>query len=303
MMAEASAARAEEYLADVARQVEARLDQALPAESEDPATLHASMRYSTLGGGKRLRAALVLASCRALGGPPEAALAVACAVEMIHAYSLIHDDLPCMDNGQLRRGKPTNHRVFGDAVATLAGDALLTLAFEELASIPLGLGVTAQTVVQVVAEISRAAGSRGMVGGQVADLQAEGRDIDLERLRAIHRRKTGALILACVRSGALLACAGAAALKMMDEYGRHLGLAYQIVDDILDETGDQAVVGKGTHTDLLRGKATYPRLVGLEESRRLAREAVLAAQNALEPLGEDARPLLDLAAYVARRDR
>jgi geranylgeranyl diphosphate synthase type II len=265
------------------------------------------MRYSLLAGGKRLRPILCLAACELAGGSREQAMPTAVALEMVHTMSLIHDDLPAMDNDDLRRGRPTNHKVYGEANAILAGDALLTRAFEMVAL--RSPGVAAERLLAVVAELSLASGAPGLVGGQVVDLECEGKDVDLDTLEYIHLHKTGALLRACVLSGALIAGASEALLEALRVYARGIGLAFQIIDDILDVTASSEVLGKTAGKDLTADKTTYPKLLGLEESRQRAEALVAEAKAALAPYagGEDgglrAAPLLALADYITSRDR
>lgn len=264
------------------------------------ARLAESMKYSLMAGGKRLRPILLMAAADATGGHGDDYLASACALEMIHTYSLIHDDLPAMDNDDYRRGRLTNHKVYGAGLATLAGDALLTLAFEVLLR---QKGVSPETLVRVVREISTAAGPEGMVGGQALDLESEGKHIDRDTLRRMHMAKTGALFRAAVRSGAILAGADDAKLAALTEYAEAFGLAFQITDDILDVTGDEAAIGKPVGSDERNQKSTYVTLTSLDEAKRLAREAVDRAHQALAPLGEKAAFLDELAEYLITRDR
>lgn len=287
------------YLEAARSRVESALEAALGPER--PETLRDSMRYSLLAGGKRLRPILCLASCELAGGDPSLALPTAVALEMIHTMSLIHDDLPAMDNDDLRRGRPTNHKVFGEAKAILAGDALLTRAFEMVAL--RSSGVPADRLLKVVGELSLAAGAPGLVGGQVVDLESEGRQVDLETLEFIHTHKTAALLRASVLSGALIAGASNDLLTALRTYARGIGLAFQIIDDILDVTASSEVLGKTAGKDLTADKTTYPKLLGLEESRRRADSLVLEAQEALAPWQEAAKPLLALAGYITSRDR
>lgn len=293
------------YVAEQAQAVERALESLLPPEGDDPATIHRAMRYSALGGGKRLRGVLAVAACRAAGGAEEKALPLAAALEMIHAYSLVHDDLPAMDDDDMRRGKPTTHKVFGEGVAVLAGDALLTHAFWVLGRLPRLAGVSAGTALAVIEELTDAAGTMGLIGGQVADLEAEGRtDVTVDHLRSIHLRKTGALFRACVRCGALLAGAGPETLQSLTDYADAFGLAFQIADDILDVTGDPQALGKRPGRDSERAKATYPALVGLEEARRMARQAAAAAREAVAGLPSPGRDVLAaLADFAVGRDR
>lgn len=258
-----------------------------------------AMAYSLSAGGKRLRPMLVLLACEACGGEVEAAMPAACAIEMIHTYSLIHDDLPAMDDDDLRRGRPTNHVVYGEAQAILAGDALLTLAFEIVARDVQPAHVAAACC----ADLAQAAGMAGMVGGQVADLEAEKRTVStLEELEAIHRRKTGALLASSLTMGARIAHANSEMVERLRQYGRCLGLAFQITDDLLDVRGNQEVLGKAVQKDASRGKLTYPALLGIEDSELRAQNLIAEACRCLEPLGERRRRLESLAHFVLERD-
>lgn len=292
-----------ECWAEDARRIEESLGQFLPGPDEVPPLLHRAMRYATLGGGKRLRGFLVTASARALGAEIQTALPAACAVELVHAYSLVHDDLPCMDDDDWRRGRPSAHRVFGEATGLLAGDALLTLAFGVLATGGRTAGVPADRVLRGIEELSTAAGSLGMAGGQADDLLGEGEPVDLAGLESIHRRKTGALIRCSARLGGLVAGAEEGVLEALGRYGDEIGLAFQITDDLLDVEGDSEKTGKPVRRDAERAKATYPALLGVEESRLRAREAVARAKAALTGLGEEGRLLGDLADFILQRDR
>jgi geranylgeranyl diphosphate synthase, type II len=272
---------------------------------ELPELLRESMRYSLLAGGKRLRPVLVIATAEALGGDEDKALPFACAIEMIHTYSLIHDDLPCMDDDDFRRGKPTNHKVFGEAQAILAGDALLTEAFGLMVAGARKAGLPPETALTIVDEGARFAGARGMVGGQVWDLLSENRPVSLEGLERIHRRKTGDLIAYSVRVGARVA--GVNDGELMDALTRFaygLGLAFQIQDDILDVVGDEKLIGKPVGSDEANRKATYPALLGLEKSRELLQEVTENAKSAIRKRS-DLRPerLLEIADYLLSRDR
>ena len=287
------------YLEAARLRVEAALDGSLAPER--PESLREAMRYSLLAGGKRLRPILCLAAFELAGGEGDLALPTAVALEMIHTMSLIHDDLPAMDNDDLRRGQPTNHKMFGEANAILAGDALLTRAFEMVAL--RSPGVSAERLLQVVGELSLASGAPGLVGGQVVDLESEGKSVDLETLEYIHLHKTGALLRACVISGALVAGADATLQAALHTYARGIGLAFQIIDDILDVTASSDVLGKTAGKDLTADKTTYPKLLGLEESRRRADGLVAEAKAALEPWRDRAAPLLALADYITSRDR
>lgn len=280
--------------------VEEGLVRELRTDEAFDARLAESMEYSLTAGGKRLRPILLMAAADAAGGRGEDYLTSACAVEMIHTYSLIHDDLPAMDDDDYRRGKLTNHKVYGAGLATLAGDALLTMAFELLAR---QQGVPAETMLRVVREISEAVGANGMVGGQALDLASEGKRIDMDTLRRMHMAKTGALFRASVRSGAILGGADEAQLAALTEYAEAFGLAFQITDDILDVTGDAATIGKPVGSDERNHKSTYVTLTSLEEAKRLAREAADRAHEALAPLGGKAAFLDELAEYLVTRDR
>jgi geranylgeranyl diphosphate synthase type II len=289
-----------EFLARAQARVEAALDASLPPATAAPERLHAAMRYATLGGGKRLRAALVYATGQALDADADTLDIPACALELIHAYSLVHDDLPAMDNDDLRRGKPTCHRAFDEATAILAGDALQTLAFEILARDP-GLAVPAERRVAMVAHLAAAAGAAGMAGGQAIDLEATGRVLTLAELESMHARKTGALIRAAVALGALTTDAKPELLARLDAYARHIGLAFQIVDDILDVEGETATLGKMTGSDAERAKPTYPAILGLERAKSLAMESHAAALESLASLGDNGRLLRELADYIIHR--
>jgi geranylgeranyl diphosphate synthase type II len=297
--------RLADYLSEAERRVDEALRRYLPEESNDPAAacpaqLAAAMRYSVLGGGKRLRPLLCLMAAEACGAQAEAALPAACALEMVHTYSLIHDDLPAMDDDDLRRGRPTCHKAFDEATAILAGDALLTLAFEILAT-QIRSSRAAIGCVQTLAE---AAGAIGMVGGQMADLLAEGRsDGTPLALEAIHRRKTGALLRAALRMGAIIAGADARRRAALDSYGRAVGLAFQIVDDLLDVQGDEAKLGKRVRKDFELGKWTYPGFLGIEGSRQRARQLADEAIAALAPLGAGGDRLQALALDLLERER
>jgi len=288
------------YLKDRCLIVDEALHRFLPKGGELPASLHGSMRYSVFAGGKRVRPVLMLAACESVGGLLSQALPAACAMEMIHTYSLIHDDLPAMDDDDFRRGNPTNHKVYGEATAILAGDALLTEAFILLSSPEEGGDPVAR--LRVIQEIGHASGSRGMVGGQVVDMESEGKgEIDLATLSYIHTHKTGALIRASVRSGAILGGASAESLAALTRYGDAIGLAFQIADDILDVEGTTEELGKDAGSDQARGKATYPALVGLEASKARAQELVQMALDAVAPFDERAEPLRAIASYIVKR--
>jgi len=289
------------YLRARTELVDAALDRWLPGEELLPSALHRAMRYSVFAGGKRLRPVLVLASGEAVGAAAERLLPAACAMEMIHTYSLIHDDLPAMDDDDFRRGRPTNHKVFGEANAILAGDALLTEAFRLLADPAANRGCDPAAVLRVIETIARCAGSQGMVGGQVVDMESEGKPVDFATLQYIHTRKTGALFLASIQAGAWLGGGSEAQVAALTRYGETTGLAFQIADDILDIVGDQTALGKDVGSDQARGKVTYPALLGLSEARRHAEELRDLALAAIEPLGPGAEPLRAIARYIVDR--
>lgn len=282
---------------------EGQLASCLPEEWQVPDKLRESMQYSLMAGGKRLRPVLVYAAAEAAGGSPEAACYAANAIEMIHTYSLIHDDLPAMDNDDFRRGKPTNHKVFGDAMAILAGDALLTHAFYSITQAGRAGGVPADTVLDMMEELSVYAGARGMVGGQAADILGEQGATGKEQLEFIHTHKTADLIVCSLKAGGRTAGANPEQLKALEIYGYSIGLAFQIQDDILDITGDETKLGKPLHSDEVSQKVTYPYLYGLEESSRKVEELTQAGKQAvLEAQFADPRRLLELADYLVQRE-
>ncbi|TBV80105.1 MAG: polyprenyl synthetase family protein [Desulfobulbaceae bacterium] len=298
-----------EYLADRQTKVEQALESLLPPDS-GPLTNHIeAMRYSLLAGGKRIRPILCLAAAEALSTSAEPLLPLACALECIHTYSLIHDDLPAMDDDDLRRGVPTSHKKFGEAAAILAGDGLLSLAFELLTSPLPDNPIRAEDRLRIVHNIAVAVGPRGMVGGQALDIEAEGpnrptaKPLKLEELHRIHCYKTGALITAAVQTGAIAGGADQRQYAALSVYGQQIGLAFQIVDDLLDVTADSATLGRATGSDAARGKATYPALLGLEKTRSKATEAGVAAISALEIFDHHANPLRELARYIVSRKR
>ena len=290
------------YLQNRSTLVDEALDRWLPRQDILPQALHQAMRYSVFAGGKRLRPILMIAASEAVGGSAQQVLHAACAMEMIHTYSLVHDDLPAMDDDDFRRGQPTNHKVYGEATAILAGDALLTEAFRLLADTEANRSIAPATTLKVIETIARYAGSQGMVGGQVVDMESEGALIDFPTLEYIHTRKTGGLILASVQVGALLAGASEPQLAAINRFGSAAGLAFQIADDILDVTGNQVELGKDIGSDQARGKATYPALLGLAEARERASELCALAVDALEPLGASAAILQELARYIVNRN-
>lgn len=289
------------YLRERRLLVDDALDAYLPPAMQPPSRLHEAMRYSLFCGGKRLRPVLSLAAAEAVGGEVHSVLPLACAVECIHTFSLIHDDLPSLDNDDLRRGNPTNHVVYGEAMAILAGDALLALAFELIGECRLFF--PAERTLEALAMVARASGTRGMVGGQVSDLECEGRDdLDEATVASIHARKTGALLTASLLAGARLCGATPGEENALRVYGEQLGLAFQITDDILDLEGDADKIGKPVGSDLKQDKATYPKVLGMDESRRLALHSSEAAVRALADFDARAEPLRALARYVIERD-
>ncbi|PYI96944.1 MAG: farnesyl-diphosphate synthase [Verrucomicrobia bacterium] len=288
------------YLRSRQRKIDRALDRYLPRANTKPATLHKAMRYSLFAGGKRLRPILCLAAAEACRGNVDGALPLACALECIHTYSLVHDDLPSMDNDDFRRGRPTCHKVFGDGIAILAGDALLTIAFEIVSRTKPARRYNTSALLR---EISVAAGSQKLIAGQVADLEAEGKDVKRDQLQFIHENKTAAILKSSVRLGAMSANADARKLSAITRFGQRLGLAFQIIDDILDVTQTSEVLGKSAGKDLVAKKATYPAVIGLEESRAEARQLTRQAHNALSMFSSsDAEPLHVLANYLLERE-
>ena len=284
------------------RLVEQALDRALPPESAWPETIHRAVRYSLFAGGKRIRPLLVLAAGEAVGGSRDGVMPLACAAEMIHTYSLVHDDLPAMDDDDLRRGKPTSHKVFGEGIAILVGDALLTRAFEIMADAPAGADAgDVRRRLAATAILAEAAGTAGLIGGQVMDLESEGRAVDANALEKMHRAKTGALLGACVRAGAVLGGGGEEDRARLDRYASAIGLAFQVVDDVLDETGAAHELGKTAGKDARAGKATYVSVHGLEASRQMARRLREEARSAVAPLGARGRLLDGLARLIVER--
>jgi geranylgeranyl diphosphate synthase type II len=287
-----------DYLAQQQRLVDSELDRLVPPETAAPETIHRAMRYSLFAGGKRIRPILCIEAARTVSDTPDGAIAAACALELIHTYSLIHDDLPALDNDDYRRGKLTNHKVFGEAMAILAGDSLLTLAFQVLAQLPAGGDCKARLIL----ELSTASGTvGGMIGGQVADLEGEGKPPDAQLLETIHRAKTGALLRASLRLGAIYAGATDPQYAALSCYGEHVGLAFQIVDDILDVEESSEALGKTAGKDAAQQKITFPAVYGLETSRRMAGEECARAHQVLEPFGERAGRLHELADLIVHR--
>jgi geranylgeranyl diphosphate synthase type II len=287
------------YLKSKTARIDKALDHYLPKAAVRPKTIHKALRYSVFAGGKRLRPILALAAAEVCGGAESHALPAACAVECVHTYSLIHDDLPCMDDDDLRRGRPTNHKVFGEGIAVLAGDALLTVAFEILASIP---ATPRYGAADFLRELAHSAGSRLLIAGQVMDLESEGRPISRSELRFIHEAKTAALLASSLRLGAMSANASPARVRNLTEFGNSLGLAFQVTDDILDVTQTTEKLGKTAGKDLASVKATYPSLFGLEQSRKIARDLTKKARDALKPFGRKAAVLHALADMLVGRD-
>jgi len=287
------------YLSAQTARVDAALERLLPAAATPPATLHSAIRHSMFAGGKRLRPVLLLAACEACGGDSGTALAAACAIECIHTYSLIHDDLPCMDDDDFRRGRPTCHKVYGDAIAVLAGDALQPMAFELLLQSPAGAGYTAADLVK---ELAVTAGSLHLIAGQVRDLEGEGKTLTFDELRLIHEGKTAALLTSSLRLGAMIAGATPSQLADLTTFGHATGLAFQVIDDILDVTQTSEKLGKTAGKDLAAEKSTYPALLGLEASRAEAARLTEEARAALHHFGPAAHRLGELAGHLLQRE-
>lgn len=288
-----------EYLVSRQKMIDAALRRYLPNPTVKPHTIHKAMRYSVFAGGKRLRPILCLASAESCGGDVSGALPLACAVECIHTYTLIHDDLPCMDDDDLRRGMPTSHKVFGEGIAVLAGDALLTFAFELAAKAP---GWQRYSVGEIIQELAVAVGSRKLIAGQVVDLESEGKRVSLPVVRFIHESKTAALLRATIRLGAMSANASPARLECLSKFGMALGLAFQVIDDILDVTQSSETLGKSAGKDAAAEKATYPAVVGLEESRKAARRLTEEAHRSLQAFGRKSDVLHGIADYLLDRE-
>ena len=289
------------YIKNVNAEIERALDASVPMHY--PERLSESMRYSLLAGGKRIRPALCLAACELVGGTMEVAMPTACALEMIHTMSLIHDDLPSMDNDDFRRGKPTNHKVYGEEMAILAGDALLSHAFEYIGRET--KGVSADKVLRVIVDVGKCVGSEGLVGGQVVDIMSEGADegtVTIDTLKYIHAHKTGALLEVSVTAGAILGGASEEQIGKLERYAQNIGLAFQVVDDILDCTATSEELGKTAGKDMAVGKSTYPSLVGMEESKRIAADLISKAKQELEGFDPvKVKPLIGLADYIQNR--
>jgi geranylgeranyl diphosphate synthase type II len=288
------------FLATRTDAVNAALDKFIPSEKTKPATIHKAMRYSLFAGGKRMRPAVLLAAAQACGGSEKDAMPLACAVECIHTYSLIHDDLPAMDNDDFRRGKPTNHKVFGEGIAVLAGDALLTQAFEIAAQ---AKGWARYSHKDLILEIAKASGSLQLVGGQVADLEGENKKLSVAELRYIHENKTSALLCCSVRLGGMSANCSPAQLKALTDFGYNVGLAFQVIDDILDVTQTSEQLGKTAGKDVKAQKSTYPALVGLDKSRKIATQLTDKAFASLKIFKGKAVALEALAEYLLKRDK
>ena len=293
--------RFEDSLQEKKKRIDTTLERLLLSRDEPPAILHESMRYSVFAGGKRLRPILALAAYEICGGTEEVILPVACGLELIHTYSLIHDDLPCMDDDDLRRGQPTNHRVYGEGIAVLTGDALLTLAFECFLGRGMDAAIPYERLGWLAGRIANAAGSLGLVGGQVMDVSGFSNDRRLETLESMCRLKTGRLIEISLESGAIVAGADDSLVNAFSRYGRALGLAFQITDDILNVTGDAKTMGKAVHSDASHHKITFPELLGIDQARGQARRQVEEAKRALSPMGEAAWFLAELAEQVLER--
>jgi geranylgeranyl diphosphate synthase type II len=287
------------YLAARAAKVDAAMDQFLPKAKERPATIHEAMRYAVFAGGKRLRPVLCLAAAEACGGKIPKALAPACAVELMHTYSLVHDDLPAMDDDDLRRGRPTCHKVYGEGMAVLCGDALLTEAFIVLTQTPATKRYGAR---EYVAELARCGGSKQLIGGQVMDLEGESKKLGKRELVRIHEAKTAALLTTSLRLGAMTANASPTQLAALTNFGYHLGLAFQVIDDILDVTQSTEVLGKTAGKDQAVEKTTYPSVIGLNASRKEATKLTKAAMEALKPLGKNGKRLEEIASYMLERE-
>ncbi|WAC08453.1 MAG: polyprenyl synthetase family protein [Thermodesulfobacteriota bacterium] len=283
--------------------IDAELEKILPPEDTFPASIHMALRHSVIDGGKRIRPILTLVVNELVGGNYQTLIPFACGIELIHAYSLIHDDLPAMDNSDFRRGKPSCHKAFGETIALLAGDALLTLAFQVMTDPVLYETHHPLSIVKAIHVIAQAAGLQGMVTGQTLDIETQGKVFDLPLLEYIHTHKTGALILAAVKAGAILGEAGEDALEAFTNYGKTIGLAFQITDDVLDVMGSTQTLGKETGLDSMQGKATYPGLLGLKESQKRIRELTQHAEQALSQFGRKAEPLKQIARYLAERTK
>jgi len=290
------------YLAENIERINATLESILKT-AEPPDRLLEAMTYSLMAGGKRFRSVLCVAAAEAVGGDLEDVLPAACALEMVHTYSLIHDDLPAMDDDDMRRGQPTCHKAFDEAAAILAGDALLTLAFQTLSSIDAGSDRQAAKWLRVIQLISHAAGYCGMIQGQMLDMSSEGSQLTLSKLKSMHRLKTGALIEVSLKCGAELVNVNSSQSQLLESYAQYIGLAFQVTDDILNIEGDPVIMGKAVGTDKLRHKSTYPSLLGLEESKMFARKLIDSALQALGSFDQKAEPLRAIATYIVDRKK
>jgi len=290
-----------QFLAERKELVDKTLEKLFPSAVGLEKSVIEAARYSLFAGGKRLRPILCMQAAEVVGGSLEDVMPVACALEMIHTYSLIHDDLPAMDNDDFRRGVPTNHKVYGEAIAILAGDALLTEAFGFVAGMATDRCIPAEKILQAIGILTRASGYRGMIGGQVIDLESENRDVDLATVEYMHVHKTGAILAACLELGALLGGGADQDIASLIKYGQHFGLAFQITDDLLDVEGDPQVMGKQPGSDVAKNKKTYPALLGVSKSRESAKLHVNEALNAIRSYGESAEPLRAIARYLLVR--
>lgn len=290
-----------QFLAERKELVDKTLEKLFPSAVGLEKSVIEAARYSLFAGGKRLRPILCMQAAEVVGGSLEDVMPVACALEMIHTYSLIHDDLPAMDNDDFRRGVPTNHKVYGEAIAILAGDALLTEAFGFVAGMATDRCIPAEKILQAISILTRASGYRGMIGGQVIDLESENRDVDLATVEYMHVHKTGAILAACLELGALLGGGADQDIASLIKYGQHFGLAFQITDDLLDVEGDPQVMGKQPGSDVAKNKKTYPALLGVSKSRESAKLHVNEALNAIRSYGESAEPLRAIARYLLVR--
>ena len=291
------------YLSSKKKYIDSALDKILIKKTEYPQKLYESVRYSVFAGGKRIRPLLMIAACEAVGGGKEDVLYPACAVELIHTYSLIHDDLPAIDNGYFRRGKPTCHRAYGEAAAILAGDSLLTEAFAVMSRDEFVKNTKPDLAIEVINDIAIAAGYKGMAAGQMVDMELEATDVDFAKLEFLHIHKTGALILACIKAGAKLGGASPKKLKQLIRYGEYIGLAFQIADDILDIEGQSSQTGKEVGADKMHDKMTYPKVVGMSESKKIAKELVESALDSINSFGAEADPLRAIARYIIKRGK
>jgi geranylgeranyl diphosphate synthase type II len=291
------------YLSDRKKYIDKALDKVILKDTEYPGKLYEAVRYSLFAGGKRIRPILMMAACEAVGGKKEDVLYPALAIEMIHTYSLIHDDLPAMDNDTLRRGKPTCHMVYGDATAILAGDSLLTEAFSIMSKKEFTGSYPARLSLEIINDLTEAAGYKGMIAGQMVDMELQGGDLDFAKLEFLHIHKTGAMLLAGIKIGAKAGRASKAKLKKLIQYGERIGLAFQIADDILDVVGKESVTGKESGQDSKLGKVTYPAVVGLKESKNIANELVDSAISHLKSFGKEAEPLRAIARFIIKREK